>query len=94
MIPCSGCGKPLFYEHLIFGPPHFPLCWLCYNQFLGDDGEDFYQARTWVQSIQVSYSGPCPKCFAPLEIGVADWTVGRTCENCGFHDEIRLTSVV
>lgn len=32
------------------------------------------------------HKGDCPTCGTPLAIGVGDYTVGRTCDNCHYHD--------
>lgn len=32
------------------------------------------------------YAGNCPLCGTALSIGVGDYTAGRTCDNCGYHD--------
>lgn len=36
--------------------------------------------------ILKKYAGKCPVCGTELAIGVAEYTVGRTCHKCGYHD--------
>lgn len=85
-IQCSNCKMPLEGGLDTFGSLDFPLCWYCHSQFLRDDETDFYDERTRVRQLQTQYAGNCPQCQSRLEVGVADYSIGRTCPVCGYHD--------
>ncbi len=83
---CTSCGKDLKRRSDAFGEIGQPLCWVCYSAMLAEIEETERNERERIEETKRIYSGFCPLCQAKLEVGVAEWSVGRTCPHCGYHD--------
>lgn len=87
---CLSCNREIKQRHEVFGPIGEPLCWPCYSMELAELEDEEREERERVEEIKQRYSGFCPVCQVKLEVGVADWSVGRTCPKCGYHDYRQL----
>lgn len=51
-----------------------------------EEYEEYMEAQREIERIRKERAGNCPECGTELVIGVTDYTVGRTCTNCHYHD--------